>query len=119
MPECGATRPGDLNRRVVAVEYVTKGNIGQTTVPFRAWRPRATIPAPSEQEACSAAIGAFSLDAPLFGAVYSPFARVGLKIGLRAQGTQDQEAGPVWRSLAQPCNNPAAALASKAAVAHL
>lgn len=114
------TRRGGLDRPVVAVEYVTKGNIGHSTVPFRAGRPRATRPAPSTQEADSAATGAHSFKAPLFGAVYSSSARMGLKIGLRAQGTQDQEAGPVWRSLAQPFRNQSTAVfPAKAAVVYL
>ena len=63
----------------------------------------------------SAAAGAIQGFAPATGAVYSLSARMGLKIGLRAQGTCVQEAGPGLRPLAPPFTNGNAAFQWRAA----
>jgi hypothetical protein len=83
MPEFGATRPGGINRPVVAGSS-TQSSIGIATVPFRARRPRATAPTPRPQDVDSAATGASQGSAPH---------RSGLRF-IRKDGLEDRATGP-------------------------
>ena len=79
-----------------------KCSIGRMGVAFRAWMPERR---PGRREAGrepGARTGVVPRQPRQSTAIYSPPARVDCEIGLRAQGTRDQEAGPGLRPLAPP-----------------
>ena len=101
--ECGPTR----QRRSQGAGWRKSGttprcSIGRMGVAFRAWMPEGRLGRREAGREPGARTGVVPRQPRQSTAIYSPPLRAGCEIGLRAQGTRDQEAGPGLRPLAPP-----------------